>query len=163
MPEVLDIADAARQDPIFAMTDGKEIGRDGCRVPLPWTTDDAGSFGFSPAAATGAAWMPQPADWGSYGADLQARDATSMLAHYRHLVATRHSLGLAHGPLDWIVEDHPTVIVFDRGGVLVTVNFGPHDVLLDHSVTKGRSVLATSVHGQHDPQRLLSNSAVWLR
>ncbi len=163
LPEVLDIADAARQDPIFAMTGGKEIGRDGCRVPLPWTTDAAGSFGFSPAAATGAAWMPQPDDWGSYGADLQAGDATSMLTHYRHLVATRHSLGLAHGPLDWVIEDHPTVIAFERGDVLVAVNFGPDDVLLDHTVTKGRSVLASSVHDHQDPHRLLSNSAIWLR
>jgi alpha-glucosidase len=163
LPEVLDIPDAARQDPIFAMTDGKEIGRDGCRVPLPWTTDAAGSFGFSPAAATGAAWMPQPDDWGIYGADQQVADPASMLAHYRHVVATRHSLGLANGPLEWIIEDHPTVIAFARGDVLVAVNFGPDDVLLDQTVTKGRSVLASSVHGHHDPQRLLSNSAVWLR
>ena len=41
LPEVLDLPDEARQDPIFARTGGAEIGRDGCRVPLPWT-DDAG-------------------------------------------------------------------------------------------------------------------------
>ena len=48
LPEVLDLPDEARQDPIFARTGGAEIGRDGCRVPLPWTDDAGTSFGFSP-------------------------------------------------------------------------------------------------------------------
>ncbi len=32
-----DIPAAQRQDPTFFRTGGAEIGRDGCRVPLPWT------------------------------------------------------------------------------------------------------------------------------
>jgi alpha-glucosidase len=162
LPEVLDIADADRQDPIFAMTNGKEIGRDGCRVPLPWTSNAAGSFGFSPADAAGDAWMPQPDDWGKYGADAQAADPTSMLAHYRHLVATRHALHLARGPLQWIIEDHPTLIAFERSGVLVAVNFSNDDVVLDPAWTMGRAVLASSVHGHTDAGRLPGNSALWL-
>ena len=49
----------AREDPLFIRTKGKELGRDGCRVPIPWTTDPTTNFGFSPvamqavAAATG--------------------------------------------------------------------------------------------------------------
>jgi alpha-glucosidase len=162
LPEVLDIADADRQDPIFAMTNGKEIGRDGCRVPLPWTTTAAGSFGFSPAAATEEAWMPQPDDWGIYGADAQANDPASMLRHYRHLVAARHALSLAHGPLEWIIEDHPTLIVFERGSVLIAVNFANDDAVLDPAITKGRTVLASSVYGHTDAGRLPANSALWL-
>ena len=42
LPEVEDIPDAARQDPTFRRTGGKEVGRDGCRVPLPWSA--AGCF-----------------------------------------------------------------------------------------------------------------------
>ena len=33
-------------------------GRDGCRVPVPWTADGP-SLGFGP----GEPWLPQPADW----------------------------------------------------------------------------------------------------
>jgi alpha-glucosidase len=36
--EEVDLADELRQDPIFARTGGRRAGRDGCRVPIPWTT-----------------------------------------------------------------------------------------------------------------------------
>ena len=58
LPEVLDLPDEARQDPIFARTGGVEIGRDGCRVPLPWTDDPATSFGFSPRGTIGTVVAP---------------------------------------------------------------------------------------------------------
>ena len=161
LPEVLDIPDSARQDPIFAMTNGTEIGRDGCRVPLPWTTEKTGSFGFS--AIDGAApWMPQPDDWGIYGADSQAQDPTSMLRHYRSVIAIRAQHGLAHGELTWVIKDHPTVLAFERGSVLVVVNFGATHVLLDTSITKHRSVIASSVLGHTDAGNLPANSALWL-
>ena len=63
LPEVLDIPDAARQDPAFRRTGGKVRGRDGCRVPLPWERGGA-SFGFSgtgPASSPAPPWLPQPA------------------------------------------------------------------------------------------------------
>src|SRR5262249_28395795 len=48
LPEVLDLPAQARQDPIFARTGGAELGRDGCRVPLPWS-GSAPPYGFGPA------------------------------------------------------------------------------------------------------------------
>ena len=42
LPEVLDMPDDARQDPVFAGTGGRKKGRDGCRVPLPWTAEPGG-------------------------------------------------------------------------------------------------------------------------
>ena len=60
LPEAVDLPDDARQDPTWFRTAGERYGRDGCRVPLPWTAKDP-AFGFSP---TGAAWLPQPADVG---------------------------------------------------------------------------------------------------
>ena len=36
LPEVTDLPDEARQDPRFRRTGGSP-GRDGCRVPLPWS------------------------------------------------------------------------------------------------------------------------------
>ena len=59
LPEVVDLPDAARQDPTWFRTDGERYGRDGCRVPIPWTAD-APAYGFSP---TGESWLPQPAEW----------------------------------------------------------------------------------------------------
>ncbi|MGO2516902.1 MAG: alpha-amylase family glycosyl hydrolase, partial [Corynebacterium variabile] len=43
LPEVLDIPDDRRQDPTFFRTRGTdtpELGRDGCRVPVPWSADE---------------------------------------------------------------------------------------------------------------------------
>ncbi len=51
LPEVLDLPDEAREDPVFARTGGALIGRDGCRVPLPWTAAVAASHGFSASGA----------------------------------------------------------------------------------------------------------------
>ena len=58
--EVEDIPDDGAAGPMFSRTGGADPGRDGCRVPLPWS-GDAPPFGFSPAAATGPPWLPQPA------------------------------------------------------------------------------------------------------
>src|SRR4029078_5994429 len=49
LPEVLDLPDAARTDPIFTRTRRPENGRDGCRVPLPWDTDPSTAYGFAAA------------------------------------------------------------------------------------------------------------------
>ena len=47
LPEVLDLPDEVRQDPTFFRTNGERKGRDGCRIPLPWTAEADGSHGFS--------------------------------------------------------------------------------------------------------------------
>jgi alpha-glucosidase len=48
--EVPDIPPDLIQDPVYHRTRGAEKGRDGCRVPLPWTAGGV-SFGFGPGAA----------------------------------------------------------------------------------------------------------------
>ena len=68
LPEVLDLPDEARQDPTFFRTEGAIKGRDGCRVPIPWS-GDAPPYGFS----TGTPWLPQPADWAGLTAQAQER------------------------------------------------------------------------------------------
>ena len=56
LEEVWDIPAELRQDPIYFRTRGERVGRDGCRVPLPWSGTRA-PFGFGPA---GEPWLPQP-------------------------------------------------------------------------------------------------------
>ncbi len=55
--EVVEIPPEQRQDPRFINTDGEDVGRDGCRVPLPWTAEGT-SLGFG----SNGAHLPQP-DW----------------------------------------------------------------------------------------------------
>ena len=78
MHEVADIADEDRQDPTFFRNTGVDVGRDGCRVPLPWTKDGA-SFGFG----FDGAHLPQPAWFGEYAVEVQEGDPGSHLSFYR--------------------------------------------------------------------------------
>ena len=55
--EVADLPAAVLQDPIFFRSHGVEKGRDGCRVPMPWTRCGP-SLGFG----SGGAHLPQP-EW----------------------------------------------------------------------------------------------------
>ena len=76
LPEVTDIPDGARQDPRFFRTKGEYPGRDGCRVPLPWSGTGTG-FGFSrtgQGSSPAGPWLPQPADWGRYSVESQLTD-----------------------------------------------------------------------------------------
>jgi alpha-glucosidase len=110
LEEVRDIPDALRQDPVFARTKGERPGRDGCRVPIPWS-GDAPSFGFNDGTAS---WLPQPAHWAELTAELQSDDPTSMLALYREAIRLRHELdALGDGSLEW-VEAPSGVLAFVR-------------------------------------------------
>ena len=48
LPQVTDLPDEVLQDPTFFRTGGAERGRDGCRVPLPWSGDASRRSGSGP-------------------------------------------------------------------------------------------------------------------
>src|SRR5690606_28078159 len=56
--EEIDVAPQHRQDPSWFRTG--EPGRDGCRVPIPWSGDRP-PFGFGPGDEQ--PWLPQPEEW----------------------------------------------------------------------------------------------------
>ena len=78
LQEVTEIPDAERQDPTFFRNKGVEIGRDGCRVPLPWAPEGT-SFGFG----DGGAHLPQPAWFSRYAVAAQDSVEGSTLELYR--------------------------------------------------------------------------------
>ncbi|SDR21403.1 alpha-amylase family glycosyl hydrolase [Thermostaphylospora chromogena] len=119
LPEVDDIPDELRQDPIWTRSGHTVPGRDGCRVPLPWSGEEP-PFGFS----TGTPWLPQPEAWRKLTVEAQEADLGSMLNLYRTALRLRRDL-LGDGTLTW-VESDPHVIAFTRdSGVTCVVNFGP--------------------------------------
>ena len=61
---------------------GIDPGRDGCRVPLPWSGTTA-PFGFSPAEAGAPPWLPQPGHWAGLTVEAEEADPDSMLRLYR--------------------------------------------------------------------------------
>jgi alpha-glucosidase len=137
LPEVLDIPDAARQDPSFFRTKGEVRGRDGCRVPLPWCSG-GDSYGFSrtsgrlPAGTvTADPWLPFPAGWGAYSVETQHDNPDSFLRLYRAALRLRRAnpalgLGTQGGPgsMRWL-DSPPDTLVFERDpGFMFAANLG---------------------------------------
>lgn len=117
--EVADIPEEERQDPTFFRTGGAEIGRDGCRVPLPWTSSGP-SFGFGASGAH----LPQPSWFAECAVEVQDADAASTLSLYRRALGLRHELQAAE-QLEWIDTGRDDVLWFRRpNGWQVVTNFG---------------------------------------
>jgi alpha-glucosidase len=86
LPEA-EVPAADRRDPIFERSGGKRLGRDGCRVPMPWDDHDARA-GFS-AAGSARPWLPIPDSWPGHAVNRQAADPTSTLSLYRQAIRLR--------------------------------------------------------------------------
>ena len=98
--EVIDLDDRERQDPHFWRTKGEHLGRDGCRVPMPWRRDGV-SLGFGPDSGN-APWLTQPAHWSQLSVEAQAGDAASSLSRVRTAIAVRRSRqALLQGDFAW--------------------------------------------------------------
>lgn len=151
LPEVIDIPGDARQDPTWFRTDHERYGRDGCRVPIPWTAEGA-SFGFSPS---GSSWLPQPAEWAGLARDAQQDDPASTLSLYRTLLAERRAHRLGSGELTWIEDPGEGAIAFRNGNVTVVANAGAAPIPLPDGI-----VIASS--GPLEPGALPVDTAVWL-
>jgi len=117
--EVADIPASDRQDPTFFRTHGAEIGRDGCRVPLPWTRSGP-SLGFGPNGTH----LPQPAWLAEHAVDVEEGDPSSTLSLYRRALALRHQLQTGE-QLEWVETGSDDVVQYTRpNGWTVVTNFG---------------------------------------
>jgi alpha-glucosidase len=113
LPEVEDLPRDLIQDPMHFRSGGVDPGRDGCRVPLPWS-GDAPPFGFGPAGTQ--PWLPQPVSWAPLTVAAQERDPGSTLHLYRDMLRLRRELtALDDGGLAWIDDGSPDVLAFRRG------------------------------------------------
>jgi len=120
LPEVQDLPDEARQDPLWERSGHVDHGRDGCRVPLPWAAGAPG-FGFT----SGTPWLPQPGWFADFAVDRQEDDKASVLNRYRAALRARRDLDPAT-PLVWLDPGRDDVLAFRRGALVsVTVFAGP--------------------------------------
>ena len=117
LPEHTTIEPKHRQDPTFERTGGVRVGRDGCRVPLPWEGGPP-SNGFSSAAG----WLPQPSSYAELSRKTQEGRAGSTLELYRAALKLRKELALGEGSFDWI--SHGDVLSYQNGELTISHNFG---------------------------------------
>lgn len=131
LPEVPDLPAHALQDPMAFRSRGRDKGRDGCRVPLPWSATGA-SYGFS--AGSAATELPQPAWFAQLAAATQADDEQSMLTLYRRAIALRRELTESLPTTDpslTFVDATPDVLHLRRGDHWHCVtNFGDQPIPL---------------------------------
>jgi alpha-glucosidase len=153
LPEVWDLAPEVLDDPVWTDSGGKRKGRDGCRVPIPWTPDGP-SFGFG----SGDAWLPQPSVFGELAASEQDGDPASMLELYRTAMRVRRELLV--GVDEWEIADSLAgVLHIRRGeGVQVVINMGDEPV----PMPEGRVLVASDPTQHEHPTALSPDAGVWL-
>jgi alpha-glucosidase len=144
--EEVDVPDEARQDPIFHRTGGARKGRDGCRVPLPWTPEPP-TFGFTESEP----WLPMPQDWGPLSVEAEERDPGSTLSLFRSALRLRPR----HDRFAWRESPRGTMI-FDRGDLTCLVNVDATELELPD----GELVLASE---PGITTTLPPNTAAWVR
>ncbi|NEB79522.1 glycoside hydrolase family 13 protein [Streptomyces sp. SID14478] len=152
LAEVDDLPLTSVHDPAGNRPNAPAQGRDGCRVPLPWS-EDTPPFGFT---SHDTAWLPQPASWHRLTAQRQEGDPTSMLHLYRNALAWRadHMPSLT-APLAWL-DLGDDVLAFTRGAFTCVVNFGEYPIPLPH---------ANDVHLTSSPlnnDQLPQDACAWL-
>ena len=158
LPDATDLPGEVRQDPTYLRTGQTILGRDGCRIPMPWTLDGP-SHGFGPTADT---WLPQPQVYGQLAVDQQDGVAGSTLELYRSLLRLRRERHLGAGR----IEEVPAT-----AGVLAYIVTAPSGlrtaVVLNAGSTSAPlplhgEVVAESLPGVTDGHHVRANAAVWL-
>jgi alpha-glucosidase len=148
----VELPDSALQDPTWERSGHTERGRDGQRVPLPWS-GTAPTFGFSTAASS---WLPMPPEWAALTVAAQEAGPDSTLLLYRRALALRRATtDLQQNKFDWL-NAPDECLAYRRGRVLVVLNSGGSAVPLPAGeVMLGSGPLGAGV--------LPANTAVWLR
>ncbi|GAA3595990.1 glycoside hydrolase family 13 protein [Streptomyces osmaniensis] len=156
LPEVEDLPETVLQDPTWKRSGHTQRGRDGCRVPIPWSGRGA-PYGFSADEASVEPWLPQPTDWAGRTVAAQTGDEASMLELYRTALRLRREHpALGDGTMTWL--DTPEgVLAFSRDpGLVCVVNLSPKP----HPVPDHNAVLLAS--GPVESGVLTPHQAAWL-
>ncbi len=102
------------------------VTRDNARSPVLWDTSENAGF------TTGTPWFPVNGDPATTSAAVQREDPSSVMAHYRALIALRHAEPVvALGDFTMIAADHRWVYAFTRSWqgaeLLVLASFSGED------------------------------------
>ena len=148
LPEHTTIEARFRQDPTFFRTSGNRVGRDGCRVPLPWEAESH-ALGFGPS---GTPWLPQPESYKSLARDTQEQQRHSTLNLYKHSLRLRKELKLGEGSFDWVNQGE--LLSYKNQKVVIVHNFGN-----DQPMPKGTLLLSSD---PNQGETLAAGQTVWL-
>jgi len=156
-----EIPDDARQDPIYFRTHGEQKGRDGARVPLPWSGDKA-PFGFT----NGQPWLPLQDSWKELTIEKQDSDPKSSLNMYRSALNLRTSHLIASGEIKWLeTPNHgsrsTSLLAYERGKISIYMNLGLEPVEVD--ITGKVLIVSAGIPDSRDGKITIpALSTIWL-
>ena len=151
LPEVLEIPAEHAQDPSAIIEDGIIVsGRDGCRIPIPWTNEPP-FFGFSDAAS----YLPQPDWFAGYSVAAESGVEQSTLTLYRRALELRRNLQTQE-TVKWL-DLGENIVAFSRpNGWTSITNFGDTPAQLP----EGDVLIRTD--GAPTGSKLAPNATAWL-
>ena len=156
LPEHTTLDGKYRQDPTWFRTKGKRVGRDGCRVPLPWEAGVGEANGFN---TTGKSWLPQPENYKHLSRDKQRGVPGSTLELYKRLLKVRKANGLGAGDFRWAPEfENEDSLAYVNKGIAVVANFGTNPVVLP----KGEILVTSQVDLSADGY-LEQDQTAWIK
>jgi oligo-1,6-glucosidase len=136
------------EDPAHVLAALRKMSRDNARTPVQW--DGSPSAGFT----TGTPWLPVNPDYQEWNVARQRDDDSSVLAHYRRLIALRHDLPVvALGDFTMLLPDSDEVYAFRR-------TLGGDALLVVCNVSRTPQKLAELLPEALDAELVLSNVPV---
>jgi alpha-glucosidase len=128
LAEVEDLPEETLQDPGWKQSGYTLRGRDGCRVPIPWSGQEP-PFGFSVNGGSATPWLPQPLSWRTRTAQAQMGDERSMLELYRRALRIRREHpALGDGAMRWIDAPEDALAFARDPGFICVVNMSSDPV-----------------------------------
>ena len=151
LPNV-DLPDEVLQDPVWERSGYSERGRDGCRVPMPWSGDEP-PFGFSESHEV---WLPMPPEWAALTVAAQEGNPDSTFEFYRRAIELRHRRLPIGGTVEFLASPPDVVILRGDDGVTCVLNAGTSPVPLP----RGEVLIASAavIDGELAP-----SAAAWVR
>lgn len=137
------LPDSARQDPVFFRTNGSDKGRDGARIPIPWSSET--NFGFT----NGKPWLPIPESWSTKTVLLQNNSKDSSLYLYRESLRIRNTHPALKPSnnlqIEWIGAPAGVIALRREPGFMLIANTNSQSVKLE--VGAGAKLLIASASG----------------
>jgi alpha-glucosidase len=151
LPNV-DLPDEALQDPVWERSGHTDRGRDGERVPLPWSGEKP-PYDFTTGSRT---WLPMPDGWADLTVEAELDEPESMLSLYRRVLDLRPKYATPpKDELEWYGAPDGC-LAFRRGnGLVCALNASTVNVPLP----PGEVLLAS---GPLSAGMLPPDTAVWL-
>ena len=153
--EDVELPDQARQDPVFFRSQGVQKGRDGARVPLPWS-GDMPPYGFTEPKL--APWLPQPEGWQNLTVECESQDPLSTLNLYRTGLHLRRQI--PNQPLEFL-DTAENLLAFSRGpGFVCVINCSESEMKLP---INGEILISSALDATHRDGVLPPLTTVWVK